>query len=271
MTTNQAQREQWNSDEQVRNWPKRERITTTITAPLIAKLALRPGERVADIGCGGGLAAIEAARAVGDAGHVTGFDISDGLVRLAQQRAAEASVANVQFVAGDAQTDDIPGAPFDAAMSQLGVMFFADPVAAFRNIRRHLCPRGRLVFACWQPAEKNVWFPIPVMAKYAPPPPFGAPAAPPPGPFAFGDPGYVRGILTGAGFADIEHETIDHDITLPEDALFDREILTSMRLEGDRAADAWQDLQEYLAPFRLGDGRIQIRLMPQLFAAISAA
>lgn len=279
MTTNEVQRQQWNDEDQVRNWPKRERITTTVTAPLIARLALRPGERVLDIGSGGGLAAIEAARAVGDAGHVTGYDISDGLVRLAQQRAAGESIANLRFISGDAQADDMPGAPFDAAMSQFGVMFFADPVAAFQNIRRHLRPEGRLVFACWQPAAKNAWFPIPVMARYAPPPPPGAPATPPtgapptppPGPFAFGDAPYVRGILTAAQFSAIEHEPIDHDVTLPEDSLFDREILKTMRLEGERADAAWHDLQEYLAPFRLGDGRITIRLALQLFAAKNSA
>jgi SAM-dependent methyltransferase len=276
MTTNQAQREQWNDEDQVRNWPKRERISIAATPPLIAKLAPRPGERVLDIGSGGGLAAIEAARAVGDAGHVTGYDISEGLVRLAQQRAADASITNVRFIAGDAQTDDMPGAPFDAAMSQFGVMFFADPVAAFQNIRRHLQPNGRLVFASWQPAANNAWFPMPVMAKYAPrpaagAPPPGAPATPPPGPFAFGDPGYVRSILTGAGFTAIEHEAIYRDVTVPEDSLFDREFLKTMRLEGERADAAWNDLQEYLAPFRIGDGRIHIRLAPQLFAAKNSA
>lgn len=270
MTTNQAQREQWNSDVRVRNWPKRERVTMTITAPLIAKLAPQPGERVLDIGSGGGMAAIEAARAVGAGGGVTGFDISAGLVRLATRRAADASAANVRFISGDAQVDDMPGGPFDAVMSQFGVMFFADPVAAFRNIRRHVRPGGRMVFACWQPAAKNAWFPMPVLAKYAPGPP--APAAgggPPPGPFAFGDVAYVRGILTGAGFGDLRHEAIEHDVVVPEDSMYERDIFDAMRLDAPRAEEAWKDLMAFVAPMRIGDGQVRMRLAPQLFTARS--
>jgi SAM-dependent methyltransferase len=272
MTMNQAQREQWNSDVQVRNWPKRERVTTVITAPLIAMLAPQPGERVLDIGSGGGLAAIEAARAVGATGGVTGFDISAGLVSLATRRAADAAVANVRFVSGDAQVDDMSGGPFDAAMSQLGVMFFADPVAAFRNIRRHLRPGGRMVFACWQSAAKNAWFPVPVMAKYAPAPP--APAAgggPPPGPFAFGDVAYVRGILTRAGFGEVRHEVLEHEVVVPEESMYEREIFDAMRLDGPRAEEAWKDLMAFVAPMRVGDGQVRMRLAPQLFAARSEA
>src|SRR5207302_291610 len=109
---NQQQREQWNDENQATLWPKRERITTCVTRPLLDLLALQPGERVLEIGAGGGLAAIEAANAVAPSGEVVGFDLSAPLVNLATNRAAEADVPNVRFVVGDAQVDDIPGAPF---------------------------------------------------------------------------------------------------------------------------------------------------------------
>ena len=64
-----------------------------------------------------------------------GVDISDALVRLARTRADEAGAGNVVFVVADAQTDELPGGPFDVATSKFGVMFFADPVGAFTNIR----------------------------------------------------------------------------------------------------------------------------------------
>jgi len=273
MPANQSQREQWNADAQVRNWPKRERVTTAITAPLLELLAPQPGERLLEVGSGGGLAAIEAARAVGPAGAVTGFDLSAGLCALATQRAAGASLANLRFVAGDAQVDTIPGAPFDAAMSQFGVMFFEDPVAAFTNIRRHLRPGGRIAFAAWQPPAKNAWFPGAVFARYAPPPPPPPPdaAGPPPGPFAFGDPAYVRGILTAAGFDDVRHDEIEREVAVPEDSLYTRDMLDGLRLDPARAEQAWADVQALVATLRAADGTLRLRLAPHLFAARTQA
>src|SRR5205823_5753396 len=92
MAVNQQQREQWNDENQATLWPKRERITTCVTRPLLDLLALQPGERVLEIGSGGGLAAIEAANAVAPSGEVVGFDLSAPLVNLATNRAAEAGV-----------------------------------------------------------------------------------------------------------------------------------------------------------------------------------
>jgi SAM-dependent methyltransferase len=267
MTANQAQREQWNNESQVRNWPKRERVTANVTPSLIAAVAPKAGERLIDVGCGGGLAAIEAARAVGPSGAVTGFDISAGLVRLAAQRASEASVPNVRFVSGDAQVDDIPGAPFDAAMSQFGVMFFADPVAAFKNIRRHLKPGGRLAFACWQAAANNPWFPGPVLAKYAPPPLPPAQGQAPVGPFALADPGYASGILADAAFTDVRHESLELDVEVSEESVFDRELLDGMKLEPNAADAAWRDLQSHVAPIRIGDGKLRLHLAVWLVSA----
>lgn len=269
MAANEAQRARWNADAQVRGWPKRERLTTVVTPGLIARLGPQPGERVFEIGCGGGLAAIELARAVAPGGSVVGIDLSEGLVALASQRAEAAGIANVRFVAGDAQTDPVPGGPFDAATSQFGVMFFEDPVAAFANIRRYLRPGGRLAFACWDAAPKNRWFPIEVIMRFAPPPAAPAPAegAAPTGPFAFADRDFVRRVLDRAGFTDVAIAEDALETKVPYDTVYERESLQGWRVAPERLDEAWQAVEEYAKPMLTADGELRARLAVQFVTA----
>jgi SAM-dependent methyltransferase len=172
-------------------------------------LAPRPGERILDIGCGSGQTSLELARAVAPAGGVLGVDISRPLLEVARQRAA--GLDRVTFQEADAETWPFEAETFDAAYSRFGVMFFADPVAAFRNIGRALRPGGRLAFVCWRTPPENVFMSLPLTAAASVLPP---PAAPPPppssqGPFAFADPAHVRDILGRAGFGEIE--IVAHD------------------------------------------------------------
>jgi SAM-dependent methyltransferase len=270
MASNEGQRAFWNREDFAAAWPKRERLTTAVTPHLVAALALKRGERVVEVGSGGGLAAIAAARAVGPGGEVLGLDLSAPLTRMAAARAAEAGVTNVRFAVGDAQEDAIPGAPYDAAMSQFGVMFFADPVAAFRNVRVHLKPGGRLAFACWQPGSANAWFPGGVLSRFvdapaALPPPS---ATPPPGPFAFGDPEYVRGILGGAGFRDIGHTPLEIEVGVPDETLYDdATIRTTAGVPPEREAEAWEALRGWATNMRGADGDLHLVLAVHIFAA----
>jgi SAM-dependent methyltransferase len=98
--------------------------------------------------------------------------------------------------------------------SRFGVMFFADPIAAFANLRRALRPGGRLAFVCWQAVTENPWMLVPLGAalQILPPPPLPGPEAP--GPFAFADPDRVRRILTGAGFQNPELEPVVETLRL---------------------------------------------------------
>jgi SAM-dependent methyltransferase len=176
----------------------------------LAALAPSPGERVLDIGCGGGTTALELARSVAPDGSVVGVDVSAAVLACAERAAA--GQARLQFIRADAQTFPFEPATFDAAFSRFGVMFFADPVAAFTNMRRSLRPAGRLAFVCWRGLEENPLDVLPLRAASAhlPPQPAHDPAAP--GPFAFADPDRVRDILGRAGFAEIEITAHDEQV-----------------------------------------------------------
>ena len=168
----------------------------------MAALAPRAGEQILDIGSGSGETSLELAAAVAPGGAVTGVDISQPMLEVARRRAE--GLAGVRFVEADAQTHPFAPAGFDAAFSRFGVMFFADPPAAFGNIRRALKPGGRLAFVCWQAPSQNPVMVLPMMAAAPHLPPAAPPDPDAPGPFAFADPERVRGILTEAGFGDIQ-------------------------------------------------------------------
>ena len=76
MQTNEAQRRRWNDEYFASLWPRNERLTDHVTPLLLDALALQAGERVLDVGSGGGRATLEAARAVGPGGSAVGADVS---------------------------------------------------------------------------------------------------------------------------------------------------------------------------------------------------
>jgi len=169
----------------------------------------QPGERVLDIGCGCGQTTLALAQRVGPGGAVVGADISRPMLEVAQGRAAAAGATAVEFRQIDAQTGDLGQGAFDGVFSRFGVMFFADPVAAFANLGRSLKPQGRLTFVCWRPYAENLWMRAPMEAA-ASLLPLAAPSDPhAPGPFAFADPVRVWDILEGAGFRAIEIRPFD--------------------------------------------------------------
>jgi len=167
----------------------------------MAALSPRPGERILDIGCGAGQTSLDLARAVAPGGEVMGADISGTLLAVARDRAAE--LDGVRFVEADAQTHPFETGRFDAVFSRFGVMFFADPAAAFANIQRAVKPGGRLAFVCWRRPDENpiMTLPMAAAAPFLPPPAPPEPGAP--GPFAFADPDRIRAVLGAGGFADI--------------------------------------------------------------------
>jgi SAM-dependent methyltransferase len=204
---NTTQAKHWNTGPGVAHWvtnqARYDRMHAPFTAVILDAAALRPGGNVLDVGCGCGATTLAAARLVAP-GQALGLDLSGPMLARARSDAEEASLANAAFLQGDAQVQPLESASFDTVISRFGVMFFADPVAAFANIRSATRPGGRLVFACWQPLAANQWLLVPgaALAEHVRPPD-PAPADGP-GMFAFADPDRLRPILAAAGWRDIQ-------------------------------------------------------------------
>ena len=105
---------------------------------------LRPGERVLDLGSGGGIDVLLAARRVGESGFAYGLDMTEEMLDLARRNAAEAGVTNVEFLRGQIEGIPLPDAAVDVIISNCVVNLSPDKPAVLAEARRVLVPGGRL-------------------------------------------------------------------------------------------------------------------------------
>ena len=105
---------------------------------------LRPGERVLDLGSGGGIDVILAARRVGPTGRAIGLDMTDEMLALARRNAVEAGVDNVEFVRGTIESIPLPASSVDVVISNCVINLAADKAEVFVEIARVLRPGGRV-------------------------------------------------------------------------------------------------------------------------------
>ncbi len=163
------------------------------------------GDRVLDIGCGFGDTTRRLAELAGDGGEAVGIDISGPFVDLAREEAEAAAIANVSYRLGDVQVADLDG-PFDYVFSRMGVMFFASPVQALRNVREAMRPGGRLCVVVWRRKLDNgwIWEAEQVVDKYLDHPEETDEPTCGPGPFSMADADTVSEQLGIAGFEAIE-------------------------------------------------------------------
>jgi SAM-dependent methyltransferase len=197
-------------------WVDRQETLDTVLGPiqdvLLERAAPEPGERVIDIGCGCGASAIALAKRVGGTGKVLGVDISAPMLQRARERAPAG--LPLGLVNADATVHAFEPGAADLLVSRFGVMFFADPVRSFRNLRSALRPGGRLAFACWRSLAANQWMSLPLQAASQHVTPPAPPAPEEPGPFAFAREERVHRILGEAGFSAIGMESVDLSLDL---------------------------------------------------------
>lgn len=179
------------------------------SAAIMPRLDVRAGDRALDVGCGFGDTAIQLAGRVGAAGSVLGVDCCDVFLEYGRRDVAEAGIGNVSFLEADVQFH--PFEPeFDFCFSRFGAMFFENPVAAFRNMRKALKPGGRMTMIVWRDIADNPWLGMPkeVVLRFLPPPGEGAQSCGP-GPFSMASRDMVTRQLEIAGYEQIDFERVD--------------------------------------------------------------
>jgi ubiquinone/menaquinone biosynthesis C-methylase UbiE len=140
--------------------------TLSITGELLCEaIDLQAGERVLDVACGNGNAALAAARRFAD---VTGIDYVPALIERARERAGGERLP-VTFQVGDAEALPVPDAAFDAVVSIFGVMFTPDQERAAAEMLRACRPGGRIGLVNWTP-DSFIGQLFKTIARYVPPP-----------------------------------------------------------------------------------------------------
>ena len=272
---NTDQAEAWNGYEGehwARNQQRWDTVNEGFNEPLLAAAAISDTERILDVGCGTGrttrLAALRAPR-----GHALGLDLSGPMLERARATARAEHVGNVDFEQGDAQVHPLPSAAFDLVISRYGVMFFADPVAAFGNLARALRPDGRLALLCAADPAGNDW--VRAIGALRAHVPLGGLAVPGgPGMFSLADPDRIQAVLTPAGLADVRSERVEVRADWGPDAADVAAFLLNSGPGRHLTSEADQEtrdrthrtLEDFLRTYE-ADGRVRLRSTAWLVTA----
>jgi ubiquinone/menaquinone biosynthesis C-methylase UbiE len=246
-------------------WADRQAVQDVLLRPvldlLLERAVPKAGERVIDVGCGNGASSIAFARKVAPGGHVLGVDVSAPMLERARQSAP--ADLPVEFALADATVYPFDPESFDLLASRFGVMFFAEPVISFSNLRRALRPSGRLGFACWREPKENPWMMTPLQAVYRHVPKMPPVGPEDPGPFAFASEERVKRVLGQAGFAGVAMEPCPLSLDIAIGRGLEAAVEGSLQIgPASRALQehppeireaAKNSIRELLAPFVKGD------------------
>lgn len=263
-------------------------FTTGLGAHSDAAMALHPppvGGRVIDVGCGFGDTTQQLAKLVGPEGEAVGIDAAPNFIEASIQEAEEAGVENVRFEVCDPQATALDE-KFDYAFSRMGVMFFGNPVVAYRNVRSMLKPGGEICWCVWRPKVENPWTAraeeIVLQFMEHPDPEDSDEPTCGPGPFSMGNPNTVSNQLTIAGFEDVSFYRSDKPITVGHDVEEALAVVKSLgpaaeilRLAGEKAdpfrAQIDEKLREMYVEYTDPDGAVRAPASVWIISARAAA
>ena len=216
MNSNEKQKEYW-TNSAGNLWVKDKSEKDNMLEPLgnyaLSKFNIIEGMNILDIGCGTGKTTTQLVKKIGNSGHVLGLDLSETMINEARKYSDKDKTSNIDFLVQDVQNEKLKNLEYDAAFSRFGVMFFSDPIMAFKNIYSSLKNDGLLTFICWQNQKENPWYNsgLEIVKKYVDIP---IPEKKSPGPFAYANKNYIQEILIGSEFKDIKFYSLEIDIEL---------------------------------------------------------
>jgi ubiquinone/menaquinone biosynthesis C-methylase UbiE len=207
-----------------------------LTKELFLRSNINRDDKILDIGCGGGQTAFEASEMVGENGYVIGADISKILLDLAKSKYA--NTKNLEFKYCDVQNYEFRENSFNKVISRFGVMFFENPIEAFKNIYNSIQEGGSLNFVCWTNVMENEFFtdPTNIIIKHINKEFPEITRAP--GPLAFSEADYVKEILVSSKFKNVKVEKVYSSISTNDSAKKDGGLLLKLGLGGRLLADA---------------------------------
>jgi len=244
-----AQREDiWKASRPVSEW-------------MVRRLDPQPGDTVLELAAGLADTGLMAARLVGESGRVIVTDFTTEMVAAARRRAEELGVHNAEFRVLDAERMDLATDSVDGVLCRWAYMLMIDPAGAFAETRRVLRPGGRLAFSVWAARERNPALSLVggVLESqgHIPPPDPKAPSA-----FAMADPGRIRELVVGAGFAEPEIEEVSFRLPfagrdaywryVTETSVSASPVLRALSPEAQKAVR--EQVQEAARPYRSGGG-----------------
>lgn len=232
------------------------------TEAMLDAVGVCAGHRVLDVAAGAGEPAIDAARRVGDSGHVLATDFSPAILRLARANAERAGLRNLEFRVADATRLPVDDASFDVALCRLGLMLLRDPAAALREMHRATRPGGYACTLVFSAPERNpcIGILMSTALKHA-----GLPARDPLVPgglLSLGKPGLVDELYRAAGFGAVATTRIDAPFRLPSARAyldFVRDSASPIQqilgaLPEAAAREAWAEMEQRLGAFVTPEG-----------------
>ncbi len=195
--------------------PLLDQIFRPIEELIVEAVTAAAASSVLDVGCGTGATTLAIAQVLGSSGRCSGVDVAEPMIATARDR-AERESSSARFVVADAQRHAFEPASYDMIVSRFGVMFFDDPIAAFKNLRRAATSRAELLCIPWRSAEENAF--MTTAERYAAPLLPNIPVRKPgaPGQFALADEHVIRRTLAASGWTDVDVAPIDVGCAFPE-------------------------------------------------------